>query len=584
MLVSATHVIHVSVQIVTESIRSNVDSDPVSSRSCAGPQESSRPRKNFSYSRAEARPGEHVQSKWTVGKKLFTAVGALAVLILVSGVYSWWSTTSAHDRFNDAYERAQKVRLAGEMERLALDIYASEKIVIVSGFDNDAANIEKWVNHQKESIAAFEKVVAEITPLIHVEAVRAALAESVKTTKDIEHTSTEIIALVKAGQFSEAQALSKAKNTPLVDKNAGLVQQILASQVGSLDDAKAVGDSATTTARAIVLFVLLLSALVAAATVWAVRGVTQELRAAATEMRVNAEQVLSASSQVASSSQSLSQGATEQAASLEETSASMEEMASMTRKNAENSQAAAGLVLETEAAVKDSNAALGDMVVAMTGIRESSGKISKIIKTIDEIAFQTNILALNAAVEAARAGEAGMGFAVVADEVRNLAQRSAQAAKDTAGLIEDAIERSEAGSTKVEHMATVIAAITDKATKVKGLVDEISLASRQQTQGIDQVTQAIAQMEKVTQTTAATAEESAAASEELNSQAEMSMQTVGQLETMVGGSAGPATAPVRRPAHRAAGNVVPMARAPKAAPMKAEDAIPFGDTGTYGKF
>jgi methyl-accepting chemotaxis protein len=228
------------------------------------------------------------------------------------------------------------------------------------------------------------------------------------------------------------------------------------------------------------------------------------------------------------------------------------------------------------------------MVTAMAGIRESSGKISKIIKTIDEIAFQTNILALNAAVEAARAGEAGMGFAVVADEVRNLAQRSAQAAKDTAGLIEDAITRSEEGSAKVEHMATVIGAITDKATKVKGLVDEISVASRQQTQGIDQVTQAISQMEKVTQTTAATAEESAAASEELNSQAEMSMVTVQELESMVGGTGTVATT-ARAPkaaASRTPGKVIAMKAAPKpqAPPQKAEDMIPFGDTGTYGKF
>ncbi|MDO8834717.1 MAG: MCP four helix bundle domain-containing protein, partial [Vicinamibacterales bacterium] len=239
-----------------------------------------------------------MKQKWTVGKKLFTAVGAMAILILASGVYSWWNTSTAHTRFNDAYERAQKVRLGGEMDKLALDIYASEKIIIVSGFDNDAANIDKWVAHQKDSIAAFEKVVADITPLIHVEADKAALAESVKVTQEIEHTSTEILALVRAGQYHDAPVLSKAKNTPLVDKNAALVKQVLASQVKGLDEAKTAGDSATTTAKTIVFVVLLLSALVAAATVWAVRGVTQELRTAATEMRVNAEQVLSASSQV----------------------------------------------------------------------------------------------------------------------------------------------------------------------------------------------------------------------------------------------------------------------------------------------
>ncbi|HXT72185.1 MAG TPA: methyl-accepting chemotaxis protein, partial [Vicinamibacterales bacterium] len=173
----------------------------------------------------------------------------------------------------------------------------------------------------------------------------------------------------------------------------------------------------------------------------AASSTTKQIATAVTELTSSANQVASASSQIASSSQSLSQGATEQAASLEETSASMEEMASMTRKNAENSQTAAGLMANVDTQVRNSNGALGDMVASMSAIEESSQQVAKIIKTIDEIAFQTNILALNAAVEAARAGEAGMGFAVVADEVRNLAQRSAQAAKDTAGLIEASVAK-----------------------------------------------------------------------------------------------------------------------------------------------
>src|SRR5262249_24145158 len=160
-------------------------------------------------------------------------------------------------------------------------------------------------------------------------------------------------------------------------------------------------------------------------------------------------------------------------------------------RNAENSQNAAGLMGEVDARVKDSNQALGDMVSSMASIQESSRQVAKIIKTIDEIAFQTNILALNAAVEAARAGEAGRGFAVVADEVRSLAQRSAQAAKDTAALIEASIARTEGGSHKVEQVAASITAITESVTKVKALVDEVSAASRQQAQGIDQVSQAI---------------------------------------------------------------------------------------------
>lgn len=264
------------------------------------------------------------------------------------------------------------------------------------------------------------------------------------------------------------------------------------------------------------------------------RSISGPLSHVTADMADGAEQLLNASSQVSASAQSLSQGATEQAASLEETSASMEEMASMTRRNAEHTQEAAQVAADVHRRVAASHDTLSEMVSSMAAIQDSSRRVSKIIKTIDEIAFQTNILALNAAVEAARAGEAGMGFAVVADEVRNLAQRSAQAAKDTSDLIEESIGRSQAGAQKVEQVAGAIDAITNGVTRVTGLISEVSEASRQQAQGIDQVSQAIAQMEKVTQTTAATAEESAAASEELNAQAKASVTVIQELERLVG--------------------------------------------------
>jgi len=308
------------------------------------------------------------------------------------------------------------------------------------------------------------------------------------------------------------------------------------------------------------------------------------LRLSLDELSEGAQQVVSAASQVSMSAQSLSEGATEQAASLEETSASMEEMASMTRKNAENARQAAVLVTSVSQQVTDSNTALARMVGSMAAIKESSSKVAKIIKTIDEIAFQTNILALNAAVEAARAGEAGMGFAVVADEVRSLAQRSAQAAKGTAELIEESIARSQEGATAVEEVAKAIGSITGSVANVKAIVDEVREASQQQTQGIDQVSQAIAQMETVTQTTAATAEESSAASEELNAQAETSMSVVRQLGALVGGRAGGVPVHsiiVSRTARPKPANVVKiasrMARTDADAPSLAE-------TGTYGKF
>jgi methyl-accepting chemotaxis protein len=268
------------------------------------------------------------------------------------------------------------------------------------------------------------------------------------------------------------------------------------------------------------------------------RSVNGVLTKAVIELSESAEQVSSAAHQVSGSSQSLAQGSSEQAASLEETSASSEEMSSMTRRNAENSQQAAAFMNAVSQRVAEANRTLADMMSSMEQIGASSGKISKIIKVIDEIAFQTNILALNAAVEAARAGEAGMGFAVVAEEVRNLAQRSAQAARDTTSLIEESILKSTEGSRKLEEVASSIVGITESAGKVKTLVDEVEASSKEQAQGIDQISKAMAQMDQVTQKTAANAEESASASEELNAQSQALMTVVKQLRELVGADSG----------------------------------------------
>jgi len=292
---------------------------------------------------------------------------------------------------------------------------------------------------------------------------------------------------------------------------------------------------------------VLAALIIGGAAAWLIiRTVNRALRGVVQELSDGAGDVTAAASQVATSSQSLSHGATEQAASLEQTSASMVEMASMTRRNAEHSDSAATLMNEVDSRVQGFNQALGDMVASMASIEGSSQQVAKIIKTIDEIAFQTNILALNAAVEAARAGAAGMGFAVVADEVRNLAQRCAQAARDTSELIEQSIAKAGRGSAKVQQVATAISGITDSVSKVKDLVAEVSVASRHQAQGIDQVSQAMSQMERGTQNTAATAEETAAASEALSAQAESTMAILERLDRLVGTGATELAAPDHR--------------------------------------
>lgn len=291
--------------------------------------------------------------------------------------------------------------------------------------------------------------------------------------------------------------------------------------------------------RRILLAIIFLSFIISlGAGVFLTRSITRPINIIIESLNKGAEQVAAASTQISSASQALAGDASQQASALEETSSALEEMSTMTKLNADNAGTAHTLTRQTNLVVGKSDETMQELILSMAEISRASEATAKIIKTIDEIAFQTKLLALNAAVEAAQAGEVGAGFAVVADEVRNLAMRAADAARNTADLIEGTVIKVNDGAGIVNRAKGVFAEVATSATKVAALVGEIANASSEQARGVEQINMAVSELDKVVQKNVSNAEESAAASEEMNAQAEQMKLVVAELTALVNGNAG----------------------------------------------
>jgi len=472
----------------------------------------------------------------TVGRKLFLSIGAVLALLLVLGWFSLSSVGSLGSELDKAVNTtARKIEIAGQIQTSVATMKAGQRGLILFSMLKDPSSATQSKQMFQSGAADIRKLIAEARPITAIESARQAL-DTVETQLTAWASLFEEIARKCDGKridTSLTDTLNRAAAIA-VQMDKGAIQLRDAQRE---NNAAASKDAAEITSRSRWTALLLIAICLAAGAivVWVVRNITVILRRIAGELGEGAEQTASAASQVSSSSQSLAQGSSEQAASLEETSASAEQVSAGARKDADTSKQMAADMQEASKVVAAVNEGIQNMGKAMLAINDSSDKISKIIKVIDEIAFQTNILALNAAVEAARAGEAGMGFAVVADEVRNLAQRCANAAKEISGLIEESVQKSREGQLRVNDVSKAMEANVTIAAKIGGQIDEVSIGSQEQTRGVEQIAKAIVQMEQVTQSSAANAEECASAAEELSAQSETLKDIVERLTAMVGG-------------------------------------------------
>lgn len=482
-------------------------------------------------SKATARAGRTITAKITTGIAVMLGIALLSSFLALRAISELGRTVDyAADHTSRSLELAEELRTVLYQARF------SSRGMSLGLVAKRPGDVEKAKQLFQESVERIQQIANDLRPLLATE-------DELRTLKDLEQklpawqsVRRTMFGLVDAGDLDALTKVQAGEAHAVAEDLDKCAVTLLGLEGRVMAEAAKDSRSAASRSYAVQIVSLGVAALAGAIVIVIMWRLGRSLTALAASLNHSANRVATTSAQIQARGETLARAASEQAASLEETSAAAEQATAITRQSQEHTRAAAHLMSEVEQSTQAGSAALQETIASMALISESSEGVSKIIKVIEGIAFQTNILALNAAVEAARAGESGMGFAVVADEVRNLAGRCGQAAKDTADMIEQSVTRSRDGSAKLQKLSELVRSIITRSQEVKGLVDQVQSGTEQHSIGIEQIARTVAQIGQTTQQTAAGAEESASSGAQMTEQAEELRADAKTLEMLVGTS------------------------------------------------
>jgi methyl-accepting chemotaxis protein/methyl-accepting chemotaxis protein-1 (serine sensor receptor) len=470
----------------------------------------------------------------TIGKKLIGSFGVMLATSIALTVGAFWQVKSLTADLNNAVKvTARKQALAGQIQASTNRMLALDENLVLGSILQRPPMVTAAKDEFRSELSRTESELSEYQPMVE-SGQSGAFSALQQGLNAVSRAHDEMLGDLDRQQFDQVQKAFDDAVVPRAREMGAQAQNLVDQEKERLTSVTKSADSETARGTWIVSLLFLCSLGAAAMVWWVIQQTNRHLRGLAVEVASGSRRVARAAAQVSSASQSLAQYASEQAAALEETSASMEQMRSVTHKNNDNSRGTADLMNASMEVVGAAERTIREMSASMQEISASGEKITKVVKLIDDIAFQTKILSLNAAVEAARAGAAGAGFAVVAEQVGHLAQECAEAARSTAEMIDGTVAGVRDGSLKLVRAAEAIQEVVKHSSKVKVLVDEVHVGSQEQARGIDQVARAVTQMQEVTQKTASNAEEGAASGRELDAHAGGLGKLVRRMHAMVG--------------------------------------------------